>query len=566
MAWIGNVSNIQNGADVIQAIDYVVRDSKTRRVKIGKDDSVDNHFVYSTVPILNVNNTKIIDRCWGNTRKAYGKDDKILCHHFVQSINPAHKVTPEESFEIVKAIAEKIFGSQGFDYVVSTHIDKDVIHNHILVNNVSKTTGKKYMHNTHTYWDMRKDNIDICRLHGINAVDTGRMGDWKEKEFDKMLLKGDYSQKINTGRVHYKKTSAYYRHARKEKSHKATLKRDINETIKYSTSWEDFVINMQRKGYKIDDKKKNGEDKKYVTYLVPGAERGTRDRNLEPKYSKDAIKERIEKRLERELRREEYLLKKKEQNISYHKERVEKELARYRVLQKKKIDKEFYSAMYGIKRIVRGNFRGIRIYRMSYAEQNCRLQYERYKVALVKYEAALREKSETGSEFSAAEVERMKLNIQDSITDVAMIRKYYIGSNKDIKNARLQISEKIKSKKENIWEIENRINRIEKRISALIELKELAPVAIAYDMLHGQSKEEYQDEHLSELQRYYILKRELEKSKPDIRSIDTLDKMKKQLEKSIQDVEDEISDLEKDNLALNNMERQHEKEKNEYER
>ena len=87
------------------------------------------------------------------TRKAFDKDNKILAHHYVQSFSPNENVTPELAHQIGVELMQKV--APNFQVVISTHVDKDHIHNHIIINSVNIETGMKWKADLDTRLDIR---------------------------------------------------------------------------------------------------------------------------------------------------------------------------------------------------------------------------------------------------------------------------------------------------------------------------------------------------------------------------------------------------------------------------
>lgn len=275
--------------DINDAKDYITNKSKTLN-----GDLVDCNF----------GDWMNADNLWEATRKKYGKNDKVLAHHFVQSFDPIHSVTPEEAHKIGMELAEKQFGALGFDYIVATHIDKNHIHNHILVNNVARTginAGKKYYHNNKTYRYLRQLNIDTCRNNGIPAIDCKKTDEAYRNLHEIDIDDEKDNPQINVGKnyksISYIKTPAYDSWKNEQINNKLKIKIDINDTINDSYSWDEFIKKMEMKGYKIKWKTQNGEDRKFVTYIPFGSDKGTRDRSLGDFFKKEEIIKRIEKNI-----------------------------------------------------------------------------------------------------------------------------------------------------------------------------------------------------------------------------------------------------------------------------
>ena len=104
------------------------------------------------------------------TRKAFNKDDKILSHHYVQSFSPNENVTPELAHQIAVELMKKV--APNYQVIISTHVDKDHIHNHIIINSVSMETGMKWKANWRTRMDMRKESDKLCKQYGLSAIDN----------------------------------------------------------------------------------------------------------------------------------------------------------------------------------------------------------------------------------------------------------------------------------------------------------------------------------------------------------------------------------------------------------
>ena len=156
-------------------------------------------------------------------RMAYNKNDNILSHHYVQSFSPNEKVTPEIAHQIGVELAENI--APGFQVIVSTHVDKDHLHNHIIINSVSMETGLKWKGNGDTLKTMRAESDKLCRQHGLTVI---------QKQSG---LRGidQATQKL----------------AEKGKSWKVELCKALDEAVKQCSRKKEFIAFMKRKGFEI---------------------------------------------------------------------------------------------------------------------------------------------------------------------------------------------------------------------------------------------------------------------------------------------------------------------------
>ena len=156
-------------------------------------------------------------------RMAYNKNDNILSHHYVQSFSPNEKVTLEIAHQIGVELAEKV--APGFQVIVSTHVDKDHLHNHIIINSVSMETGMKWKAGLKTRMNMRSESDKLCRQHGLTVI---------QKQSG---LRGidQATQKL----------------AEKGKSWKVELCRALDEAVKQCSRKKEFIAFMKRKGFEI---------------------------------------------------------------------------------------------------------------------------------------------------------------------------------------------------------------------------------------------------------------------------------------------------------------------------
>ena len=180
-----------------------------------------------------------------------------LGRHLIQAFEPG-EVTPEEAHEIGMQLAKEILGGK-YEFVLTTHIDKNHIHNHLIFNAVSFTDYKHYHSNKRSYHYIRRTSDRICREHGLSVIIPGK-----------------------------DKGKSYIEHqaAQAGTSYKAALKKAIDRLIPGSADFEDLLLRLQREGYEI----KRG---KYVSCRAPGQERFTRMKTLGVDYTEETIASRI---------------------------------------------------------------------------------------------------------------------------------------------------------------------------------------------------------------------------------------------------------------------------------
>ncbi|MCI5655045.1 MAG: relaxase/mobilization nuclease domain-containing protein [Candidatus Pseudoruminococcus sp.] len=194
-------------------------------------------------------------------RKAFNKDNKILTHHYVQSFSPDEKVTPELAHRIGVELAQKI--APGFQVIVSTHIDKDHIHNHFLINSVNIDTGMKWKADKATRKNMRKVSDTICKQYGLSIIknESGLRG------IDQA------TQKL----------------AEQGKSWKVELCKALDEATKICNSKKEFIEFMKHKSFIITRYEKD------ITFQKVGEKKRIRVSRLAREFGDCYTKENLEK-------------------------------------------------------------------------------------------------------------------------------------------------------------------------------------------------------------------------------------------------------------------------------
>ena len=188
--------------------------------------------------------------------QAYQKGNN-LAHHLIQSFAPG-EATAEQAHEIGKQLADEVLQGK-YPYVLTTHIDKGHVHNHILFCAVDMVNQRKYVSNKQSYAYIRRTSDRLCKEHGLSVVKPGQSKGKSYAEWDAQ---------------------------RKGTSWKAKLKAAIDIVIPQAKDFDDFLRLMQAQGYEI----KPG---KFISFRAPGQERFTRCKTLGENYTEEAITRRI---------------------------------------------------------------------------------------------------------------------------------------------------------------------------------------------------------------------------------------------------------------------------------
>ncbi len=199
------------------------------------------------------------------TREEANTSGSVLARHLIQSFYPG-ETTPEKAHEIGQALCQKILKDE-YQYVLSTHVDKGHIHNHIIFNNVNSKTGKCYQSNKRSYHQIRYQSDSLCKENNLSVID-----EYYEA----------YKRKYKTKGKSWYENEQYQRGT----SWKSKLQFDIDRLIKQSKDWDEFLSKMSSKGYEI----KQG---KHIAFKHKDKERFTRAKTIGEDYTEDRIKERI---------------------------------------------------------------------------------------------------------------------------------------------------------------------------------------------------------------------------------------------------------------------------------
>ena len=181
-----------------------------------------------------------------------------LAHHLIQSFEPG-EVDYEKAHEIGKQLADAVTKGQ-HEYVLTTHIDKGHVHNHIIFCAVNFVDHRKYNSNKRSYYGIRNMSDKLCRENGLSVVVPGKGS------------KG--------------KSYAEYQAEKTGTSWKGKLKIAVDALIPQVSSFEELLKRLQAAGYEI----KPG---KFISFRAPGQERFTRCKTLGEDYTEERITQRI---------------------------------------------------------------------------------------------------------------------------------------------------------------------------------------------------------------------------------------------------------------------------------
>ncbi len=197
------------------------------------------------------------------------QSDPNKAYHLIQSFLPG-EVTKSQAHQIGVELADRLLEGK-YSYVVSTHIDKGHVHNHVIFCAADNINHQKYHDCKKTYYNIRSLSDDLCREHELSIITPGEKRGKTYKEWQ-------------AG----KNGSAWKEH----------LKSDIDEAIKTAATYEDCIGLIRAKGYEVKGEDFGEKAHKFISFRPLDRERFVRGsaKSLGAEYTKERIKERIEEK------------------------------------------------------------------------------------------------------------------------------------------------------------------------------------------------------------------------------------------------------------------------------
>jgi hypothetical protein len=240
------IKRIASKGSVKKIINYVLSREKTdSKIISGKDLSSQN----ADIEIY-------------ATKALYSKKDGITYHHIIQSFKP-NELAPEKAHRMGIELAQAQF--KDHEVLIATHIDKEHVHNHLIINSVSFRDGRKLVSNKKTLRDIKHENDKICAREKLSIVERPH------------------------ARNRY--TMAEYKLAEKGLPiWKEQLRSAIDEAKNKSNNVVEFKEYL-KDNFEIEVKIQN----KNLSYLHPEKKKYCRGRKLGEAYSKEVIFKSFEK-------------------------------------------------------------------------------------------------------------------------------------------------------------------------------------------------------------------------------------------------------------------------------
>ena len=192
-----------------------------------------------------------------NTKLLYHKDGGVMFYHMVQSFPKGEAVDPRQAHEAARRLAEYF---DGCEVLVCTHVDREHIHSHCIINSVIFETGKKLHMAKEQIQELMRRNDAICQEMGLPVFEP-------------------------TTQQARGMSGAEYRTALRGQSWKLRLMNTIDECMKYAADKDAFVSLMESEGYAV----RWESGRKYITYTTPDGLKCRDSKLHEEKYCKEAM-------------------------------------------------------------------------------------------------------------------------------------------------------------------------------------------------------------------------------------------------------------------------------------
>ena len=212
--------------------------------------------------------TDNLEKEFNVVKDMYNKNKGKQYYHYVQAFSKSDVLTPEKAHEIGREwICKSIKGHQTY---IITHIDKEHIHNHFIINSVNLENGKKLQISPRKLEKMKIESNKICERENLSVIDLN-------KKAEKRITTAEY---------------------RIEKRGKETWKSELRDVIELelrnSSNLEEFRRNLKEK-YEVETR----VTKSTISYKHPKCNKSVRGNKLGAIYVKEYIENEFNKQRNR---------------------------------------------------------------------------------------------------------------------------------------------------------------------------------------------------------------------------------------------------------------------------
>jgi len=221
---------------------------------------------------------------------------EVVCFHLHQNFE-GYEVDPVTANEIGRKLAEELLA--GYPCVISTHTNTKNLHNHIVFCAWNEDGGK-YNDCHSTYRAIRRTSDRLCKEYGLSVLENtkemklikytdanGKTRYYEPTERKDKIISERKVMGVEGSVGDFKNTSSYDYYADKKENNRDMVKSDIDMFLPTVRSYDELLDRLREIGYVINDKKKNGEWLKHVSFKPSTADKPVRDKNIGLNEEKD---------------------------------------------------------------------------------------------------------------------------------------------------------------------------------------------------------------------------------------------------------------------------------------
>ena len=156
-------------------IKYILNPSKTKNLTLVSDFGMRNYLDFpSYKELVKMYNDNFLSN---DTLYEFRHDRqevnqrKIHSHHIIQSFSPDDHLTPEQINRIGYETVKELTGGR-FRFIVATHVDKDHIHNHIILNSIDQNSDKKFLWDYKAEHNLRMVSARLSKIAGAKIIEN----------------------------------------------------------------------------------------------------------------------------------------------------------------------------------------------------------------------------------------------------------------------------------------------------------------------------------------------------------------------------------------------------------
>ena len=156
-------------------IKYILNPEKTKNLALVSDYGMRNFLDFpSYEEMVQMYHENFIsnDTLYDFRHDRHEENQRLIhAHHIIQSFSPEDHLTPEQINRIGYETVKELTGGK-FRFIVATHVDKDHLHNHIIINSVDSNSGKKLKWDYKVERNLRMISDRFSKIAGTKIIEN----------------------------------------------------------------------------------------------------------------------------------------------------------------------------------------------------------------------------------------------------------------------------------------------------------------------------------------------------------------------------------------------------------